>query len=921
MPMFPIGGERCCPRIRLDMNERCMESNSRFALSLSRTSVAVMLAFAAAHARADANTPARMDTSSSSGVRPDRAQASSDVKAASSGAVASTASTASTSTASAASAAPESVEFDPGFLRFAGAAVMDVSRFDKGNIALAGNYRAALYVNGVWLGMTAITLRNVGAPDHRAVPVFDRDLLARAGVDTMRLPDSALAQLDAANGTGGVALPDLIPQATATFDMGEQRLDVSVPQAMMSRNARGWVDPKLWDEGVPAATLQYNANVYRSNGGGVSNTQGYLGVTAGLNFDAWRFRYNGNVTTSSFGGTHAQSLQTNVQRSLIPLKSQLTLGDSYTDGSIFDSFGVRGVQLATDDRMYPESQRGYAPIVRGIANTNANVQVKQNGNLIYETTVAPGPFEINDLYPTGYGGDLQVIVTEADGSQHVASVPYAAPVNSLREGRWRLNVAAGQYRNSSESGHPYVVQAGVQHGVNNLVTLYGGSIVAEDYISAALGASLNTSVGAFAFDATQANANLPKSGSRSGQSLRLSFSRSFTPTNTDVTLAAYRYSTSGFLGFRDAMNLRDLESKGTAFMSNGIQKGRLQLTLNQNLDKWGSIYASGYTQNYWNKHGNDTAFQVGYNTNVGRVGVGVSASRELDTSTANWDNRVMLTLSVPLDLGTNIANSTTSFSHDSRDNTNQIQETFTGTLGKDYEMNYGVSAGHTSGDSGSHSDSLSANVGYFSPVAQLRANVGRANGYTQAGAGASGSVVAYGGGLVLSPQSGDTLAIVEANDAAGARIASSPGVRLNGAGRAAVAGMQPYSQNAVEIDTKGLPMGVQLKTTEQHFAPTAGAVSLVKFDTEDRGRAIVMRLRRLNGEPVPFGADVLDASGESVGAVTQGSRAMLYSKAASGDLIARWGSAADQSCKVHYALPEADGSRAASTAFADAACN
>lgn len=48
----------------------------------------------------------------------------------------------------------------------------------------------------------------------------------------------------------------------------------------------------------------------------------------------------------------------------------------------------------------------------------------QNGHEIYQTTVAPGPFEINDLYPTSYSGDLDVTVTEANGAVSRFSVPF-----------------------------------------------------------------------------------------------------------------------------------------------------------------------------------------------------------------------------------------------------------------------------------------------------------------------------------------------------------------------------------------------------------------------------------------------------------------------------------------------------------------
>ncbi len=84
--------------------------------------------------------------------------------------------------------------------------------------------------------------------------------------------------------------------------------------------------------------------------------------------------------------------------------------------SFFDSVSFRGVQLASDDNMLPDSLKGFAPVVRGIAKSNAQITIKQNGYTIYQTYVSPGAFEISDLYSTSSSGDLLVEIKEADGS-------------------------------------------------------------------------------------------------------------------------------------------------------------------------------------------------------------------------------------------------------------------------------------------------------------------------------------------------------------------------------------------------------------------------------------------------------------------------------------------------------------------------
>ncbi len=56
-------------------------------------------------------------------------------------------------------------------------------------------------------------------------------------------------------------------------------------------------------------------------------------------------------------------------------------------------------------------------MIHGIARGTAQVSIKQNGYEIYQSTVPPGPFTIDDLYAAGNGGDLQVTIKETDGTR------------------------------------------------------------------------------------------------------------------------------------------------------------------------------------------------------------------------------------------------------------------------------------------------------------------------------------------------------------------------------------------------------------------------------------------------------------------------------------------------------------------------
>ncbi|WP_241191044.1 fimbria/pilus outer membrane usher protein, partial [Klebsiella grimontii] len=175
-----------------------------------------------------------------------------------------------------------------------------------------------------------------------------------------------------------------------------QRLYLTVPQAFMGNRARGYIPPELWDHGINAGLLNYNFtgnNVHNDVGG--SSNYAYLNLQSGLNLGAWRLRDNTTWSYSSGGSSSTsenkwQHINTWLERDITLLRSRLTLGDSYTNGDVFDGINFRGAQLASDDNMLPDSQKGFAPVIHGIARGTAQVSVKQNGYEIYQSTVPPG---------------------------------------------------------------------------------------------------------------------------------------------------------------------------------------------------------------------------------------------------------------------------------------------------------------------------------------------------------------------------------------------------------------------------------------------------------------------------------------------------------------------------------------------------
>lgn len=823
------------------------------------------------------------------------------------------------------------VEFNDDFLVRPSGQSIDLSRFSRGNPVLPGDYIADVYLNGNWIAHQSMHfIGDAGSFDASAC--FDKTIVTKLGLNPDVLSQDGRDALARAQTGQCVRVDELVPNSTYTFDTSDLRLDISIAQASLLRNPRGYVSPELWDSGVTSGTLAYSANVFHSAGhADQSNTNSYLRLDAGFNVGSWHLRHSSNMNwnassanspfedrATSWTRTY-QNIETYVQHDIPSIRSQLRMGDTFTDGALFDRVGIRGVTIASDDRMLAPSLQGYAPLIRGIARSNARVEVLQNGYKIYETTVAPGQFEINDLYPTGYGGDITVAVHEADGSVHSFSVPFSSVAQLLRPGLWRFSAAAGVPREIGVDSHDPVFQGTAQHGFNNLLTGYSGIVASRVYRAALAGAAFNTPIGAIAFDVTAADAQIPTATETRGYSLRATYSNILSATQTSLSVAAYRYSSKGFWSLRDTLYANASNNVRRNISYRSRPRNQFNLTLNQPLPEgWGSVYASGIASDSWESNGTSMTFTAGY-SNFARVfgqslSYNVTVTRQRNLYTAEFENQVFASVNIPLGRGQHAANMQTNVS---RSSTGQVsaQTLVSGTLGEENAFTYGFSAGRNAG-----STSGSANAQYAAPWTTVGGSVGTTGGGgSQWSFSTNGEIVAHPGGVTFANSAGETIAVVEAKHAEGARISSAPGVRVDGFGYAVVPYLSPYMLNTIDIDPTGLPLDVEFKSTSQQVAPRANSVVMVRFDTVS-GRSALISLADPSGQVPPFGASIFDAQGSNVGDVGQSGRAFVRGIADEGTLVAKWGDAKDQQCTFDYSLPPSDASPASAFAQSSARC-
>lgn len=521
--------------------------------------------------------------------------------------------------------------------------------------------------------------------------------------------------------------------------------------------------------------------------------------------------------------------------------------------------------------MLPDSLRGYAPRVQGIADSNAVVTVRQNGNIIHQSNVAPGPFLIEDLYPTSYGGDLEVTVTEADGRERRSTLRFSAVPQALRAGASRFTATAGRLQAIEGSQRPLrFTEATYARGLNDFMTLIGGAQIAEHYGAALGGAAINTPVGAFGADVTHARTTVDTGRQVSGNSLRLNYQRFLNASGTHVGLAAYRYSTRNFLTLAQAAHpARDGWSAAPQ------ARQRYEMSLSQRLGMRSALSLTAGHVAYWNAQRRRNDVQLSFQSGWQRMAYGLSATRYRQGD-GTTDSRIAVNLSVPL--GRRASAPRLHAQASQAAGRQQGQLGLNGSLGEHRTLAYSLSASEASAHA-----TQGGHLNYQGSLFNATAGFTRSDGSHASNASVSGSAVVHRGGLTFGQPMGESAVIVQAPGAEGARVGTGRDIRIGRNGHAVLPHVSAYRWNRIELDPSGLPIDVELLQSAQRVAPTSGSIVGVTFPVR-RERTLFIEASDVHGRPLPFAAPVLDLQGLAVGAVGQGSVIQLRGASADGVL-------------------------------------
>lgn len=781
---------------------------------------------------------------------------------------------------------------------------VDLSYFSQEAVP-PGRYSLDVYINDKFVSSESIDFKEHPGDAAMAVqPCIRLEHLKTWLINTESYPQLAAAGTECARLSA-------IPGLEYTVELAQQRINFSIPQAALLNRPRDYVPENQWQQGINAGVLNYNLSGQRSiprHGGAATESQ-FASLQPGINWGAWRIR-NYSTLNHSDQGSRWESVYTYLARDIHSLNSQLVVGNTYTAADIYDSLNFTGLQLSSDKEMLPDSLHGFAPTIKGVARTTAEVSVYQNGYSIYKTTVAPGAFEIKDLYSTGSAGDLYVNIKESDGSQQNFVVPYASLAILQREGQLDYTFSSGKTRSANSGGEEYnFVQSTLAYGLSSNATLYTGFQQAEDrYTNILVGTGFNLGVvGALSLDASGSlaemrnNDNSLSATKEKGQSYRLRFNKSFMQSGTSFSVAGYRYSTSGYYSFADFIDETTVDNDRSSLT--GRKKGRFDASVSQTLSGYGSLSLSLVNETYWD-NSRMASLGVGYSGTIGKASyfINYSYNRNVESNDDSGENNpvsdtmVSFTLSMPLG-ETMSANYSLSAGRKS-DTTHSVG--LNGMMLADRSLNWNAQQGYDATDK-----SISGNIGldYQGAKGEVTGGYGYDRYSQHYNYTLRGGMVAHSGGVTLSRFLGESSALIETPGVSDVTVRGQTNVSTDSAGYAIVPYIRPYHTNSLSLDEQQVT-GAEVDNVVRTVVPTRNAIVKIKYDTFIGNKAMIT-LKTKSGI-VPFGAivslDTGNARANDIRSNIVGDDGQVYVTGLQqkGILLVKWGSGQHEQCQAEY---------------------
>ncbi|MCL1031263.1 fimbrial biogenesis outer membrane usher protein [Serratia sp. arafor3] len=637
------------------------------------------------------------------------------------------------------------------------------------------------------------------------------------------------------------------PQAQIRVFPGTFRVEITLPEEAF--------DPeKLRSEQRGGYAVMLNYDLYgNSMKGSYGNQQTWQAMLEpGLNISNWVVRNRSSYSKNEFG-SQLDVYETSATRDFPQWGALVQLGEFSAGGSLSGGLPITGLQLSSE--RFQLSRATLAVPIQGSVSSQAMVEVKQRGQVMYRTLLPAGPFTLDNLGQAATGVETQVTVTDAEGYQQRFTVTPGFGDEQERQSGYQF--ALGRYRTyggqQGTASPPALLMGEKRFSSSGSRQMGLGGMASAKYQRLAWQGSLGSEQGNWL-----SGSAVYGRGRQQGVQLDVQGQLALS-SNVSLSLSA-QYRTLGYreadASFRQSADHTDNNSDSRPHYSGG-------LALSWNTPEWGAFAYGLSHERYYHDNTQSLMHTLSYGRRLG------SATLSLNVQSSSYDRAAVYAgLSLPLG-GGNISSRL------------QLRKNNQMTLGSSWQ---GTVAGPLKGyldiarDSHGEyqtSGNLSGNTAYT----RLSLGASRSSqGSLSQSLVSSGSLGVANNTWVMSPQrAGDTLVVVSVPGQSGARVTGAGEGITDFAGDVLLPSATPYMPLKAQIDTLSLPLNLRLNSTALELELARGTVVKRQFRVTEV-RQLLLTLRDEQGDILPTGSSVHDEKGRLLGTLIGEGNLMLVNE-------------------------------------------
>ncbi|NBN76352.1 fimbria/pilus outer membrane usher protein [Proteus sp. G2615] len=719
-----------------------------------------------------------------------------------------------------------------------------------------GFYHSIIHINNRKKTAKLLYFKNI---DNKLTPYFSIDDFISLGID------SDFYKIDKKN-KGSILLSDL--SIDFKYHFSNQKLNLIIPQKALIKTTDYIANEQNWDDGITALFTQYSYWIkYHQK----KSIEQKLNLYSGINMGAWRVRGQSRFDWTK--DRYQSKLSSIYAYRQINSFSSIFYGGNFSPTTrILPTDKIIGFQLISNNLISSNTLYANKPIIEGMADTEAQVVIRQGDKVIYETTVPPGPFIINSL-PVLRSGKLTLEIKEEDGRIKTSIHYFTSLPNQLNKGSYQYNLIAGTLPNNNHKENSTFLLSEFSYGLSQKITSYSAIKKRDNHMNYLSGLSLDLGIlGGLATDLSYEN---------SKNKLKYQFLYQKSMLKTQI----YFTSKISFYHYLDN------------FQKNDGVKRNYSFSLSKNFSNLGYL-SFQYQEKIYRKISKDFGLSTSLSSSINKINYNLKYDFKKNKSI--FDHSFSLNLHIPL--GNNSDhnhwfNNQTNYQGNKK---HYINTTNIGGSLLNHNLGYSLNYQHTY-DEKRKFNQFSTNARYQNNYQSYTFNANKMEDNYNYNISINGGIVLHSNGITLTPRLGRTFALINTQGISGIKTSLSSKMETDFFGNLVLNNITPYRINNIKLNATTLPQKAETEVYSKNIIPTLGAVSKITFPIK-----IGYRIIFKSTTPLPFASvvTVLDTEDNitSHGLVSENNIIFLSGVTESGLVKVRWEE--DKQCQFNYEIDD-----------------